>query len=50
MFGVDQTRDRNHGWKGGRIKCNGFWLIPKPDHHEADKNGYVKEHRIIYAV
>lgn len=35
-------------WKGGRIKINGYWAIHKPEHHFADKHGYVFEHRLIY--
>ena len=36
-------------WKGGRIKCNGYWLIYKPDHPKANVmgKGYVREQRLI---
>jgi transposase-like protein len=40
-----QSRGKSaSNWKGGRIKCNGYWLIFKPDHPRADKKGYVREH------
>lgn len=31
-----------------RTKYNGYWLILKPDHTYADKDGYIGEHRIVY--
>jgi hypothetical protein len=35
-------------WKGGRYKHKGYWYIWKPEHHFADKKGYVLEHRLVY--
>jgi transposase-like protein len=32
----------------GRIKKSGYWNIFRPDHRDADKCGYVREHRIVY--
>jgi transposase-like protein len=40
---------RGHwNWKGWRFQCEGYWLVLKPEHHEADKKGYVREHRLVY--
>lgn len=39
---------RNVAWKGGRhIDKNGYVLVCLPEHHLADSNGYVREHRLI---
>lgn len=35
---------KGNRWKGGRTKQNGYWLILRPDHPKADKDGYVREH------
>jgi transposase-like protein len=35
-------------WKGGRTKENGYWLILKPEHHEADEDGHVRENPTVY--
>lgn len=41
--------ENNMSWKGGRIKhSKGYWLIHKPQHHFADRDGYVLEHRLVY--
>jgi hypothetical protein len=37
----------NPNWKGGRKKCHGYWLVKKPDHPQANKRGYVMEHRLV---
>lgn len=35
-------------WKGGRkINSQGYVLIHNPDHRYADKQGYVREHRLV---
>jgi hypothetical protein len=39
--------EKANGWKGGRRKCNGYILIHKPEHPNADLAGYVAEHRLI---
>lgn len=39
---------RPHNWKGGRHPdSSGYILTLKPDHHLADVNGYVLEHRLV---
>ena len=36
-------------WKGGKkINKKGYVLILKPEHHRADKNGYVLEHIVVW--
>lgn len=40
---------RSGFWKGGRKRRNGYWALYLPDHHLADANGYVLEHRLVYA-
>lgn len=38
----------NPGWKGGKwIRSGGYVMTLKPDHPEADKDGYVYEHRLV---
>ena len=35
-------------WKGGRIvRKNGYITVLKPEHPNASKQGYVKEHRLV---
>lgn len=41
-FGKDAAR-----WKGGRRLCMGYWIIYKPKHPYATKQGYVMEHRLV---
>ncbi len=39
--------DKNPCWKGGVAKyTDGYIVIKKPEHPFADKNGYVREHRL----
>jgi hypothetical protein len=40
----------NHGmWKGGRYQLTkGYYVIWKPEHHFANKDGYVLEHRLVW--
>jgi hypothetical protein len=41
--------ERHWRWKGGRYKdVHGYWLVKKPDHPQANNNGYVREHRLVY--
>lgn len=41
-------RENNHNWKGGRKENGtGYWMVLKPDHPRAGKNGYVSEHILI---
>lgn len=40
----------NSAWKGGRIKDkDGYVLLWMPGHPEANRHGYVREHRIVMA-
>jgi len=34
----------NPNWKGGRYNHKGYWLVLDPEHHRANKAGYVLEH------
>ena len=43
------SKGKNHpNWNGGRYKHKGYWYVWKPEHHFADKKGYVLEHRLVY--
>jgi len=48
VSGHNGRLDKSSGWRVGRIKCGNYYLVYRPKHHEADKKGYVPEHRIIY--
>lgn len=38
----------NPSWKGGRqVDKRGYILLLRPDHPEANRHGYVREHRIV---
>lgn len=38
----------NGRWKGGRaVDSDGYVLIKRPDHPNANNNGYVREHRLV---
>ena len=39
--------DRRYNWKGGRSMDNGYVRFLMPDHHRANKRGYVYEHLIV---
>jgi hypothetical protein len=41
------TGEKNHRWKGGRTVRRGYVLIMRPDHPNADRDGYVPEHRLV---
>lgn len=45
---VGKTGPQSFGWNGGRIIHEGYVLLYRPDHREADKRNYVKEHRLVY--
>jgi len=34
-------------WKGGRYTQNGYLFILKPKHPFANKDGYIREHRLV---
>lgn len=39
---------RHHGWKGGRrIETGGYVRVLERGHPDADKDGYVLEHRLV---
>ena len=44
-----QHKGNKFGWKHGKIKCNGYWLIYKPNHPKANSmgSGYVRQNRLI---
>jgi len=42
LYGKD-----NPSWKGGRIKQRGYIMVLNKEHSQADKDGYVAEHRLI---
>ena len=43
------TGANHHGWKGGKtINSTGYVLILRPSHPDADRDGYIKEHRYIW--
>lgn len=38
----------NVRWKGGRCLHQGkYWLVKMPEHPQADRHGYVREHRLL---
>lgn len=41
-------KGNKYGWKGGKIKTNGYWMIYAPDHPNANAmgKGYVKQSRL----
>ena len=43
-------REKNPQWKGGRMQDkSGYWLVLMPEHPDANRHGYVREHRIVMA-
>lgn len=44
---MDRKGDKHPHWKGGRTKDKKYIIIKKPDHPNADKQGYVREHIYI---
>jgi hypothetical protein len=39
--------ENNVRWRGGRFKRDSYWYVKRPNHPQADKQGYVAEHRIV---
>jgi len=37
----------NGSWKGGRVLSGGYWSVKLPDNPMADKQGYIREHRLV---
>jgi hypothetical protein len=47
-IGLAVSMEKNGNWREGKTKSsNGYILIKKPGHPQADKKGYVLEHRLI---
>lgn len=42
------SKGKNHPHFKGRVKEGEYWKIYKPEHPKASKQGYVKEHRLVY--
>jgi hypothetical protein len=43
-----QKRERHHRWNGGvHVGSRGYRLVLIPGHPNADKRGYVPEHRLV---
>src|SRR5215831_433071 len=40
--------ENSQGWKGGRMRQNGYWYILRPNHPKSNSQGYILEHRFIY--
>jgi hypothetical protein len=46
--GKGNRKEKNPAWKGGRkIDRDGYVLIHCPEHPNATKQGYVREHRLV---
>jgi len=43
----DVSGDKNPKWRGGKRKHLGYYLINKPSHPLARKDGYICEHRLV---
>lgn len=39
--------EKNSTWKGGVIKMSGRYLVLKPNHSNARKNGYILRYRLV---
>jgi len=46
-IGEGQRGHKNQNWKGGRYKANGYVFVLRPDHPHANRQGYVREHRLV---
>ena len=44
-----QHKGNKFGWKQGKTKCNGYWLVYKPEHPNANSqgSGYVRQNRLV---
>lgn len=46
--GHGSKMEKNYFWRGGRsTDSDGYILVKCPDHHHANNNGYVREHRLV---
>jgi len=43
----NQNKEKNPNWKGGRRKRGQYIMILQHEHPNADKKGYVFEHRLV---
>lgn len=44
----EQSGPNNPAWRGGRvIDADGYILLKRNDHPNADRHGYVREHRLV---
>jgi hypothetical protein len=48
IHGHNNRGGRCSSWNEGRTKKNGYWIIKKPDHPQANNQGYIMEHRLVY--
>jgi hypothetical protein len=45
---VDLSGAKNPAWRGGRmLDKHGYVLLWKPEHPQANRHGYVREHRLV---
>lgn len=43
-----QSGSASHKWKGGRfVHRSGYVFVMAPEHHSANRDGYVLEHRLV---
>jgi len=46
-FSINHRGKKHHGWKGGRVKSQGYIFILKPNHPNRNTNNYVREHHLV---
>lgn len=44
---LNQFKEKNSNWKGGKIKKDGYIYILNPEHPNANSDGYIPEHRLV---
>ena len=42
------SKELHYRWNGGKFLAGGYYRIYKPEHHRADKRGYVSEHIVVW--
>ena len=48
MYGIHRYGEKAANWQGGRRKDkSGYVLVYFPESHLSDKDGYVREHRLV---
>lgn len=46
---INHKRGKEHpNWKGGRIYSSGYVFVCKPEHHRSNRDGYVREHILVW--